>query len=428
MDTDYTEKGIRSDTQLSLPGGATRLLEVEFGVLFALLVPPIAMLCSFDEIRIGPANYLAVMTVGLPAVAAGLLLIKAGLDPSRLRFWPGHWSWLIWLFPVWGSLLWTEAAIFPAVKCASEYSTPYLFGLLGAMFVRTEATLRLLLYSFLFAIVPAGFCVLLWLGGVVECGEFVTGPALAARPHSMSLLPVAAVALAFLGTDIRPALVVWSASIVICGLEGSRGAALCILVLPLFHPGVRGILWRGAAIVLMMIMAYAVFLLPPMQRRLFPKTGSGTISDLLNSKASGTGRFDAWPLVYEQILDRPFFGHGIESARFYIPTIWPRMESPHNELLRVGYETGLWGVTVFVAVFVGHVFWLRSLAKRASGTTSIALSACFLSFFGFMMLALTDNPLASNVRLLNPVFCLMGAALSIQASSKTSKQESIENA
>ncbi|TWU24012.1 O-Antigen ligase [Novipirellula galeiformis] len=382
----------------------------EIGFLFVLLLPSLAAISSFKNIYIGGVNYLAFVTLLTPLLLVFVMVVKAGLDPSRLRAWPGHRVWLAWLGMIWGSLLWGEVRDGEAFKHAYEMSTPYVFGLAGAMFVRTHRQLTLFFYAILFALIPSLGCVAAWKLGLVEVETFPSGPALDPRPHSMSLLPIAALALAFFPSRIVITVIAWTICLLVSGIEGSRGVTLCILVLPMFHPLFRGLLWKLVAAVGVMLMGLVVFHLPAMQKRLFPEAGSGTISDLFASGQHSMGRLEAWPLVIEKGMDTPLLGHGISSVFHYVPTIWDRMRSVHNEFIGTFYELGLLGLAVYIGAMVYQMVLLRKRMRDAFPANKIALTTVYLALIAFNIMACTDNPMSSNVRFLNPLFLLMGAS------------------
>ncbi len=389
----------------------------EIGLLLALTVPTVAATSSIKELTFGGINYQLVLTLGTPLVMFFVVLVKAGLSPVRLRTWSGHQLWLAWIALIWCSLVWGIKDS-GAIKHAFEMSTPYLFALAGAMFVRDHRQLQLLFVAMLVGLMASMACVGAWKVGLIDAGDFSSGIALDPRPHSMSLLPIAALGMALVARNWMFGIAVWAVCLLISGIEGSRGVALCLLVLPLFHPIIRGLHWRVSIAVVVLLMGLAVFYLPPMQERLFPDSGSGTIADLLQSKQSGMGRFEAWPQVYERVWDAPVLGHGVSSVFHYVPTIWDRMRSPHNEFLCVSYEFGMVGLCLYVTVMIGQMWIVRSTLLQSQGNVRIALTTVYLSLIAFNIMACTDNPLSSNVRFLNPVFLLMGATLAIATSSR----------
>lgn len=397
----------------------------ELGLLFLLCVPIIASLSCFKEVSLGGVNYLVPLTLLTPLTMLSLVVVKSFLAPVRLTGWTGNGLWLVWYTLIWCSLFWCEELKSENLKHAFEMSTPYLFGLAGAMFVQSEKELKWLLNAIVFALVPSFACVLFWQIGLIQGGEFSVGPALDLRPHSMSLLPIAALAIACLPRTWFLPIVFWSACLFLSAIEGSRGVTLCILVLPMFHPGYKGLGWRLLLGVLIVCMALVVFYLPAMQERLFPETGSGTLFDLFRSKQSGMGRFEAWPLIFEKALEAPVLGHGVASAFDYVPTIWERMRSPHNEFLCVGYEFGAVGLLIYCSVMLCQLVLLRTSIRESQGTMKIAFTMVYLGLIAFNIMALTDNPLSSNIRFLNPLFMVMGAAYSCIKLSSSSKNDRV---
>lgn len=386
----------------------------ELGLLILLAIPSLAALSCFKEVSLGGINYLMPLTLLTPMLVALLVLCKACLTTVRYAAWTGHSTWYPWYVLIWSSLLWCENLQVENLKHAFELSTPYLFGLAGAMFVREERQLKWLFQAFVVALIPATLSVLAWKIGLIQGGEFSVGPALDPRPHSMSLLPMAALALACLPRTWVGPVFFWSLCLLLSGIEGSRGVTLCILVLPMFHPGFRGLRWRVGLLFLILLMGLVVFYLPAMQERLFPETGSGSITDLFHSEQSGMGRFEAWPLIWEKALETPVLGHGVASAFDYVPLIWERMRSPHNEFLCVFYEYGSVGVLVYCSVMALQLLLLRKSLRESNGAVKIAFTMVYLGFIAFNIMALTDNPLSSNIRFLNPLFMIMGAAYSCQ--------------
>ena len=386
--------------------------EPELGLLFLLCMPMLAAVSSFKDVYIGGMNYQVPITLFTPLCILALVLAKACFAPVRLCTWPGHTAWLLWFGLVWCSLFWCQDLKTENIKHAFEMSTPYLFGLAGAMFIQRERELRWLMNAMVLSLIPTTLCTMTYLFGIVDGGEFTVGPALDLRPHSMSLLPIAALAIACLPESWALPILFWSVCLLLSAAEGSRGVTLAILVLPMFHPGYKGLKWRLLLLIIILIMGLIVFYLPAMQQRLFPETGSGSISDLFTSKQSGMGRFEAWPLIFEKALEAPILGHGVASAFDYVPTIWDRMRSPHNEFLCIGYEFGLVGLLIYLFVMRYQMKYLTLGLKTSKGPIRVALATVYLGLIAFNIMALTDNPLSSNVRFLNPLFLVLGAAYS----------------
>ncbi len=401
------------------------VLRSELGLIVCLLVPQLAATASLKDVHFGGVNYLLLLSLGLPLALFVLVLVKASMDRTRVTLWPGHRVWLVWFAVIWSSLIWSEVRDGEAIKHAMEMTAPIFFAVAGGMFIRTTQQLSWLLNSILISMLVGIACVAGWKIGILDFGDFSSGPAIDPRPHSMSFIPIAALALALIPSRLLIPIAVWSCCLLLSAVEGSRGVTLCLLLMPLFHPGFRGLHWRLLMALAVVAMALIVFYLPPMQERLFPDSGSGTIGDLLQSKQSGMGRFEAWPLVLDRALEAPVLGHGVSSVFHYVPTIWDRMRSPHNEFLCIGYEFGLIGLLVYGCVMFHQLRLLRTAARHSSGPIALAFMTVYLGLIAFNVMACTDNPLSSNVRFLNPLFLLMGAAFAISQRQNLTARDSV---
>jgi O-antigen ligase len=180
-------------------------------------------------------------------------------------------------------------------------------------------------------------------------------------------------------------------------------------MMPLFHPLIRGLRWRLLVLAGIAGLGLALFHTQSFQERFF-HSGHGTLGDLLRGDFSSTGRFDAWPYIWEEALRRPVLGHGVGSAYDFVPTVWSGMNHVHNEYLRLVYEVGFVGLAVFLTVVVWQGGSLRRRLRDSNGAARSALAAAFLGLSYFLMTAATGNPLPSNVWLMDPWFVLMGAA------------------
>lgn len=103
---------------------------------------------------------------------------------------------------------------------------------------------------------------------------------------------------------------------------------------------------------------------------------------------SSQGRNRIWSVVLENAADSKWIGHGPGSVRTLIATRIPGQTEPHNELLRVYFESGIIGLCLYASSFlVIFIFLYRFKTNFESLRVSVAsVSACFL------ILSLTDNP------------------------------------
>ena len=70
-------------------------------------------------------------------------------------------------------------------------------------------------------------------------------------------------------------------------------------------------------------------------------------------------------------------------------------------------------VLLFVSVLVWQAHRLRMEIARSSGPTRQAFAAAWLGLAGFLILAISDNPLVYNLWYMNPLFALLGAAYGV---------------
>ena len=134
------------------------------------------------------------------------------------------------------------------------------------------------------------------------------------------------------------------------------------------------------------------------------------MSDLLEGDVQATGRFEVWPLIVAKAQEHPIVGAGANASYNFVPTVWVRMTAPHNEYLRIGFEFGLVGLSIFLLVIGWQLVDLRRWIQRSHGSTQRAFTASFLGIMVLLMAACTDNPLGYNIGLGCPIFALMGAA------------------
>jgi O-antigen ligase len=186
-------------------------------------------------------------------------------------------------------------------------------------------------------------------------------------------------------------------------------ATVALLGIPVLFPRLRSQWIRVVLIGLSMVMAVGLFYTPTFQKRFFWK-GHGTISQVLRGDFLTFGRFEVWPLILREALRHPVLGHGVGTTRTFVPTVWQDISLPHNDYLRVGFETGLVGLALFLSAAVAQFISLWRLKNRYGGLAEIVCSAGILGGLLFMVCALTDNPLTYAIWVTNPLFLLIGAA------------------
>jgi O-antigen ligase len=104
---------------------------------------------------------------------------------------------------------------------------------------------------------------------------------------------------------------------------------------------------------------------------------------------SAAARIAIWRNVCAQILDRPWFGHGLDAGRAADRVIVVRGESmdgipvhPHSASLQIWYELGVIGAAL-AAALLAYGGWLLARAY-AHDKPAAAAAAATLTMFGFM--------------------------------------------
>ena len=123
------------------------------------------------------------------------------------------------------------------------------------------------------------------------------------------------------------------------------------------------------------------------------------------------GRSRAWIGLAERALDRPWtgFGLGAAQAETYMITRNQRFYHPHNDFIRVLFETGVVGLLLFVAVIVQLM--VRALRGRvASSSGKHASHAAVGALFAAVALMMTDNVLVYSFVMV-PLAVIVGLGL-----------------
>src|SRR5205085_6961999 len=84
-----------------------------------------------------------------------------------------------------------------------------------------------------------------------------------------------------------------------------------------------------------------------------------------------------------------------------------------NDYLRVGFELGLVGLAIFLAVLAWQLGHLAVQIRRSRGVVRTAFTASWLGLLAFLISACTDNTLSYNLWYMDPLFAVMGAAYGV---------------
>lgn len=382
------------------------------GMLYILCVPFLAGIAVMrgNALRIGEFNYTGFLwTIAL--IAGGLLLlVEKGLRPEYRAYFPLA-PWLMWLTVVVASFTWTDEPGLPQVRDAVQLGMPLMVGVLAGLFVRSRRRLVQLIHAFYYS-VPLLWCFsLLWF--FTDFDE-VLRPDIYVEKRALALTAVLIGGLYITGTK-REFVRGWIGWLVCFGatvVTGSRTASLVMLLLPILNPVTLNPLRKLAVITVMGVIALTVYLTPSFQERTFGGD-SGGASNIAQGEFDSSGRFDAWPLILEEALERPWLGHGVGTVQRFVPEVWKGVSAPHNDFLRLGFELGILGLVTFLGVLIWQLWSLGCLIRSTDGVVQQVAGAAWLGLAAFLPIAFTDNPITYTLCYMNPLFALIGAAYSV---------------
>ncbi len=396
----------------SLPASTTAFRSLRdssrprLGQLYVWSVPLAAAAGGLKGIRILGLEYTGFLWLGYLVAGWFLLLSELAVRRDTRPTLPVG-RWILWLAVVWGSLAWGDRG-WRNVQDALQLSLPVLVGAIASIYIRSAADLWPLFRSCWIA--TAGIAALF----VAEKLGLVAATGLVSdiRACALTLALYGAFFLAAIPDRWLGPLAGWAGCILLTFITGGRMATLALLAAPVLHPRLKSMTIRLSTIVLFMTIGIGLFYTPTFQKRFFYE-GKGTLTQVMRGEFLGFGRFEAWPLIYAEVKNRPWQGHGVGTTRSFVPTVWEDMTLPHNDYLRIAFELGLLGLTVFLLAAITQMFALRREMRLAKGIVRYAFAASLLGWWVFLIAACTDNPLIYAVWFTNPLFAVMGAAYGV---------------
>lgn len=215
---------------------------------------------------------------------------------------------------------------------------------------------------------------------------------------------VAAMAL----TLSRTSTVIGLAMLVFFVLRGKRAAA--------GKPGGRlfkGLLMFGAVA----LSAYALIVYyTPFRERFI---GGDNAWDFGEVSISTQGRARVWELLLSNSYDSWLFGHGAGSASQLVGEL-TRLNHPHNEYLRLYFDFGIVGLSLFV---VGYVLLAWRILRNARRTDHPLHWAAFIALIAIALVAVTDNPFVYAFIMI-PLGSLAGLSLALSGFELSDPQPS----
>lgn len=380
------------------------------GYMYVLCIPLSAAIATPRGLEIAGLNYTGWLWLAIYAIGVLLIVIEKGIfRDERLIHFP-LLPWGIFYAYNWISLIWCEKMGFRNIQDALQLSMPLVAGAAASLFVDKTSQLRTIRFVFGISIIPLAISLAIWMLDLMPSLDFHTGM----RPLGLTVGLVGCVFLAEVPPRFLLAGLGWGCCLVIGFLSGGRTATLSAVVLPIFHPRLGGPIERVLIISLLIAVSTIIFYSDEFQKRFF-YSGRGTISDVMSGELRGSGRFDAWPKIQEEANRRAWFGHGVGTAYEFVAIVWPGMNHVQNDYLRVYFESGMVGFTIFILVALWQTVNLFLCIQRSTGIVQRFFVAAWLGWLLFLMNATTGNPISYNLWFMNPLFVLMGAAYGVHA-------------
>ena len=383
--------------------------QLQFDYLYVLSVPYVAAISSITLPDVGGFHYTGYLWSLLLAI--GVLLI---LHRRRTVAFP----WQLW-FPWFGyvvlSLAWGGIHWLPNVQDPAQMITPLIVGIVASFAVRTEAQLEKMMRAFVYCLALVAFVfVFFWYGpGAPYQAD---GSGYCVRPAAMTMAFIGCLFVARSRKTTLASLLGWLTCLAVTVLSGSRMATVVLLTLWLIAPLYRHLRSRVLVAGAMCLAALALFYSPIFQERFFPSGDGGSLTQVVQGDYDGAGRFEVWPVVWQEAQKNLVFGAGAgEVGRFAERAQIPlSLSRPCNDFLRVIFEYGILGLVILV-ITVLRQMWLLYKLRRISRNPGVtwALAASFLGFAATMMFASTENVLVYGVYFMHPLFAITGAAIGL---------------
>ncbi|HXY62467.1 MAG TPA: O-antigen ligase family protein, partial [Nitrospirota bacterium] len=213
-------------------------------------------------------------------------------------------------------------------------------------------------------------------------------------------------------------LIWWSAlaGIPVIGLT-RMGMIASALSLPLTFAPMR-LLKRVVLVTAIIAAGYSLFHTERMQQKMF-YSGSGTFQDVRrdNPDFATSGRNFIWERIEAEIGKQPWLGYGANASERFVSRLTGGIAHPHNDWLRLLYDYGYLGTSVFGICLLMQMWDLLKRARDVAGENRILFNAGATSFIVFVLFMFTDNIILYVAFFGNLQFTVLGLAYAAQHAS-----------
>jgi O-antigen ligase len=278
-----------------------------------------------------------------------------------------------------------------------------------------------------FLVIIKCFLYLLFLTVVIRTGMLFTGvlPATTGlAPQSMTAALLCSIFAVEYSINRESNLVRWILGAAIPVIALTRTAIIAAgMTIPFTFASLK-IKRRLIFLTIVAALSVTLFYTERVQRKMF-YSGAGTLQDVRFSNPDffTTGRTRLWDLMIEEIKAKPLWGHGANaSEEFVFSVTWRSLTHPHNDWLRLLYDYGFIGTSVFAFCLIAQVIHLLKGAKNTFGVSRILLYAGASSFLPFVLLMSTDNIILYAAFFGNLQFTIIGLVCAAQKRQDVDKQ------
>ncbi|MHB1168919.1 MAG: O-antigen ligase family protein [Longimicrobiales bacterium] len=341
---------------------------------------------------------------GLTFVLGAMLLV---LLPRAQLSWPTVFRWYAAFVVLAFIGLLRAPNLFEGVKNAIQYGAPLVFGLVALRVLHDPRRIETMRTAFWIALGISFVVAIASIRWSSFTGDApgLTG-ALGNRVYSIFLLPMLALALAAWRRR-GPAwmlLVITIVALIAATLSRTVTAVAVVMTAVAF-------MWdagwgqRLRGVVVVALLGVLILSFEPLRERFItgedarrPRqstvvvTGEGRSAQFNVSGISLSGRGLLWLQTWRHAMESPVIGHGTGGAEAYLGSMQMVSAHPHNDYLRIFHDYGAIGLSLLLAIAAAGLLSLRKLYRKSESlqTRELALAA-FLTWLGYLMVAVTDN-------------------------------------
>ena len=345
----------------------------------------------------------------VPLLVCGVVVLRH----TRLVSFP-LWLWAPWVLWVVAYLLLADAD--NALQRGVMLLTPLAVGA-GFSTLRVDAPLidkfRLWLQRFFWIFVAAAGVST----GLLVSGQLSATSGFAAGAITASLL-AAWYAARFAGGDVR-ALIYWAVLAAVPVLANTRtGMVAVALTLPLTLAPLS-MTKRLIAVAVLVVAGMGVFQMERIQNKMF-YSGQGTVSDAVTGMLdllkgeepvsqdfATSGRRYVYQALIDGLDEAYWLGHGANTTEA-ISLAFSGIAHPHNDWLRLRYEYGLLGMSLFALTMLGQVGHALRRLRRMPPEAAIFFWVGAGAFLPMALFMFSDNVILYAAWFGNLQFAMLG--------------------